>query len=133
MKGTAERLKRDNFIENNFRHNISFHSQINFTINKGYSQHILPTLVKQNKQYDFIYVDASHRADDTFVDAYYAARMLKKGGLLIFDDYAWKDPNNLHVNESPQLGVDMFCNLYDKVFQVIHVGYQVFIVKKESL
>ena len=129
MGGTAERLKDEDFIYNNFTHNISFHSHINFNINKGYSQHILPTLVEQDKQYDFIYVDASHRADDTFVDAYYAHKILKPGGLIIFDDFGWKDPNAPHPVSSPELGIRMFFSMYDNLYTLITQNYQIGAIK----
>jgi hypothetical protein len=128
MEGTKERLGGDNFIENNFRHNISFFPHIDFNIYKGYSQQILPTF-KTEEKYDFIYIDASHRADDTFVDAYYAHKLLKKGGILIFDDYGWKDPKDLHPVNSPQLGIEVFNTMYDKEFQLIFKGYQVVFTK----
>ncbi len=91
MVGTASRLEGDkSFIETNFEHNISFFKdRISFNIHKGYSQHELPKLVEAGKQYDFIYIDASHQSDDTFVDGYFANKMLKKGGLIIFDDFGW--------------------------------------------
>jgi predicted O-methyltransferase YrrM len=127
MTQTKELLEKSNFIEDNFRHNISFHPNVNFTIYKGYSQLILPTL--KNKEYDFIYIDASHRADDTFVDAYFAFKMLKKGGMIIFDDYLWKDPNNLHLVNSPQLGIEIFNTMYDKELTIIFNGYQVGFIK----
>ena len=127
MEQTKELLKKSNFIEDNFRHNISFYPNVNFTIHKGYSQLILPTL--KNKEFDFIYIDASHRADDTFVDAYFALKMLKKGGIIIFDDYRWKDPNNLHPVNSPQLGIEIFNTMYDKELTIIFGGYQVGFIK----
>jgi len=116
------------YIENNFKHNISYHPNIKFNIYKGYSQKILPTL-PQIETYDFIYIDASHRADDTFVDAYYANKMLKSGGILIFDDFGWKDPQNLHPVNSPQLGVEVFNTMYNDYYSVIFQGYQVFFIK----
>lgn len=128
MEQTKELLEKDNFIENNFRHNISFHPNVNFTIHKGYSQSVLPTF--QGKEYDFIYIDASHRADDTFVDGYYALKMLKKGGIIIFDDFGWKDPNNMHPANSPQLGIEVFNSIYDTELSLIFHGYQVGFAKK---
>jgi hypothetical protein len=128
MEGTKDRLSQDNFIENNFTHNISFFDRIKFQIHKGYSQEVLPQLVK-DKQYDFVYIDASHRADDTFVDAYYAHKALKPGGLLIFDDYGWKDPKDLHEVNSPQAGVDMFWKLYNREYQLVFNGYQMGFLK----
>lgn len=128
MEGTKERLNQDNFIENNFRHNISFFPHIEFNIQKGYSQQILPTFEVKEK-YDFIYIDASHRADDTFVDAYFAHKLLKKGGILIFDDFGWKDPKDLHHVNSPQLGIEVFNTMYDQEYQLLYKGYQVVFLK----
>ena len=124
MLGTKERLEEDNFIENNFNHNISFFPSINFNTFKGFSQEILPKW-KCGEKYDLIYIDASHRADDTLVDAYYAHRMLKEGGIIIFDDYGWKDPTNLHPVNSPQLGIDVFYNMYSENYNMVLKGYQV--------
>jgi len=129
MVGTADRLKEDNFIESNFMHNISFHPNVNFKIHKGYSQKILPTF-EEKETYDFIYIDASHRADDTFVDAYYCHKLLKPGGLIIFDDLGWKDPNNLHVANSPEFGISIFYEMYNQNYDLIFSGYQAGLVKK---
>lgn len=117
------------YIEDNFKHNISFHTNIKFNIHKGYSQKILPTFPLV-ETYDFIYIDASHRADDTFVDAYYAHKMLNSGGILIFDDFGWKDPKNMHPVNSPQLGVEIFNTMYDEYYSLIFRGYQVGFIKK---
>ncbi len=124
MENAKEQLEKENFIENNFLHNISFFDRINFQIHKGYSQLILPTL-PQKEKYDLIYIDASHKADDTFVDAYYAHKMLKVGGILIFDDYGWIDPTNTHISNSPGLGIEVFGTMYDNQYNVILKGYQV--------
>ena len=114
-------------VLNTFKHNISFHSgKVNFDISRGYSQQILPQLVSKKKQYDFIYIDASHRADDTFVDAYYANKILKPGGLLIFDDFAWKDPKRSHPVESPELGIRQFFTMYsEETYKMLFAGYQI--------
>jgi len=130
MKGTKERLDEDDFIEDNFKHNISFFNpwEINFNIHKGFSQVILPTFPKEEK-YDFIYIDASHRSDDTFIDAYYAHNLLKKGGLLIFDDFGWKDPNDDSKVNSPQVGITMFYEFYQKEYYISFQEYQVGLIK----
>ena len=129
MTGTKERLEQENFIENNFMHNISFFENVEFQIHKGFSQRILPTFPEQEK-YDFIYIDASHRADDTFVDAYYAHKLLKPGGLIIFDDYLWQDPTDLHASNSPKLGVEVFNTMYEREYQLVYSAYQVGMIKK---
>ena len=129
MENTLSKLKDDNFIENNFKHNISFFPHIKFNIHKGYSQKILPTFEFVGK-YDFIYIDASHRADDTFVDAYYANKLLKKNGLLIFDDFGWKDPKNPHLSNSPELGIRFFQTIYENEYHKLFDGYQIGLIKK---
>lgn len=114
-------------ILNTFKHNVSFHSdRVNFEIFREYSQQALPKLVSEKKQYDFIYIDASHRADDTFVDAYYANKLLKVGGLIIFDDFGWKDPNKPHLVDSPELGIRQFFTMYDEQeYRLLFSGYQI--------
>jgi predicted O-methyltransferase YrrM len=37
--------------------------------------------------FDWVYVDGSHEADDTFLDGELAWRLARKGAILIFDDY----------------------------------------------
>jgi len=128
MWKVKENLEKNDFIWDNFTHNISFFPHINFNLNRGFSQKVLPTMEGEEK-YDLIYIDASHRADDTLVDAYYAKNMLKKGGILIFDDYGWKDPKNLHPSNSPELGINIFNTMYDNEFQVLFKGYQVGFLK----
>jgi len=130
MQGTKDRLAQDNFIFNNFKHNISFHSGVDFTIYQNISQLQLPKLIEQDKKYDFIYVDASHRSDDTLVDAYYSHQLLSPGGMIIFDDYGWKDPKQSHVVCSPMLGIQVFFNFYDEFYDIIMQGYQIGAIKK---
>ena len=55
--------------------------------------------------------------------------MLKVNGLLIFDDYGWKDPKNLHPSNSPELGVNVFDIMYNQEFTQIFKGYQVGYIK----
>lgn len=130
MAGTAERLTESDFIYKNFSDNIKHHPNINFNIHKGTSQQILPSLLEKNKQYDFIYVDASHRSDDTFVDGYFAHKMLRPGGLLIFDDFSWKDPNHTHPVYSPEAGIRFFHIMYNEHYDILGEGYQISLIKK---
>jgi hypothetical protein len=130
MSRTAKRLSEDDFIYNNFIHNISFYPDINFNINKGFSQYILPDLEKKGNKYDFIYIDASHRSDDTFIDAYYAHKMLNSKGLLIFDDFEWQDPKQPNLVDSPKFGIRSFYTMYEDLYDVIFKGYQLVLIKK---
>jgi predicted O-methyltransferase YrrM len=47
----------------------------------------LSQLIKENEQFDFIYVDGSHELLDVLTDAVMAFKVLKKGGVMLFDDY----------------------------------------------
>jgi len=53
---------------------------------KGKSTDVLPTLPKR-KTYDLIYIDGDHSYEGALYDAMNAYPLLKKGGVLIFDDY----------------------------------------------
>tara|TARA_Y100000385_G_C12795409_1_gene509486 strand:+ start:74 stop:697 length:624 start_codon:yes stop_codon:yes gene_type:complete len=130
MERTAKGLLENDFIYDNFNHNISFYPDISFNIDRGFSQYILPKLEKQGNKYDFIYIDASHRADDTFMDAYYSHKMLNSKGLLIFDDFGWKDPNQPHKINSPQLGIEVFFTMYGDLYDLVYQGYQIAAIKK---
>ncbi len=130
MVGTSTRLEAEiSSLEENFRHNISFFPDISFIVHKGYSQKILPQF-SEEKKYDLIYIDASHRSDDTLVDAYFAHKLLKPGGMLIFDDFLWKDPKDMSPINSPELGIRMFMSLYADQYDVLFEGYQVGLIKK---
>ena len=82
--------------------------------------------------FDWLYIDGSHRADDTFLDAELAWRLANKGAIFIFDDYLWND----HPQDSPQHpkpGIDAFMKLHEKEFEVIHSGYQMILRKKQKM
>ena len=59
------------------------------TIKEGRSGEVLRTLPLRH--YDVIYVDGSHTARDVLQDAVLGWGLLKRGGLMIFDDYLWVD------------------------------------------
>lgn len=50
------------------------------------SYQILPKLLESDLRFDLIYIDGSHLFEDTFVDACFASRLLKVGGIMLFDD-----------------------------------------------
>lgn len=79
------------------------------------------------ESFDIIYIDGSHSADDVLEDAILSWRLLKEGGLLIFDDYAWVMP--YEEAGKPKLAIDIFNKIYGKHFVVVHCGYQVIMRK----
>ncbi len=63
------------------------------------------------------------------MDAYYAHKMLNPKGVLIFDDFGWKDPNQPHPVNSPELGIQLFFNMYENLYNIILQGYQIAAIK----
>ncbi|KAH7882102.1 glycosyltransferase family 8 protein [Phlebopus sp. FC_14] len=61
--------------------------------------------------FDWIYVDGSHRADDTLLDAELAWRLARPGCVFIFDDYNW-DVQPVESPEHPRRGIDGFLALH---------------------
>ncbi len=53
---------------------------------QDYSEFLLPRLVCEGRVFDFVFIDGGHRFDNVFVDLFYANRLLKPGGVVVFDD-----------------------------------------------
>jgi predicted O-methyltransferase YrrM len=78
----------------------------------------------QDKQYDFIYVDASHDKDWVLFDTIYSFNLLKVDGLMILDDYGWGQC---------AVGIDAFLNCYDSRIEVFYKQWQVMLTKLSDL
>ena len=50
----------------------------------------LPTLLKQSKKFDFIYIDGWHTIDYVLLDIFYCDKLLKPGGIMAFNDCGWR-------------------------------------------
>lgn len=88
---------------------------------RGRTQDVLPSLLRENRQYDFFYIDASHVARDVLFDACLCFRMAKKGSVIIFDDYGldWNLPDL-----TCKVGVDAFLAAHAQHCRVIGGKYQ---------
>lgn len=80
--------------------------------------------------YDCIYIDGSHTAPDVLSDAVMYFHLLKKGGLMIFDDYIWEEPGMKDL-DTPQPAIDAFLMIYDRKIEVLYKGIQVILRKKK--
>lgn len=78
--------------------------------------------------YHFVYIDGSHTAKDVLTDACMAWPLLKKGGIVVFDDYLWGDPRD--VLHRPKVAIDAFCNIFAEEVDIVHMGYQLIVRKK---
>jgi len=54
----------------------------------------LTSLLRQGRRFDFVFIDGDHRFDACFVDMCIVNRLLRPGGVVLFDD-TWLDAVNL--------------------------------------
>ncbi|KAJ7675793.1 glycosyltransferase family 8 protein [Mycena polygramma] len=84
--------------------------------------------------YDWIYIDGSHEAADTFLDGELSWRLAKKGSIIIFDDYHWpaEPEGNIH---HPKRGIDAFLLLHQDEFDLLSdpSDYQIILRKKSEM
>lgn len=109
--------------------------KVDLIVHKGFSDEYLPRLLSEgNKNYfDFIYIDGSHRASDVLFDAVLAFKLLKVGGIMVFDDYLW-GTKSLEGNKFfniPKAAIDAFVNIhFTKLIIHRYSLYQLFIEKQ---
>ncbi len=101
------------------------------TTNIDYSQVALRKLPLDS--FDIVYIDGSHDESDVFEDAALSWRLLKEGGILIFDDYRWvrHGPGQDPI-ASPKVAIDGFYRSFERQLEVIHNSYQLLLRKKNS-
>jgi len=61
-------------------------------------------------------------------DALLTWRLVKVGGILIFDDYGYQFPGGV-TETPPKTAIDAFLHIFQAKLRLIHQGYQVFIEK----
>jgi len=82
--------------------------------------------------FDLIYVDGSHDRDDVLIDSILAWRLLKVGGVIIWDDYdlfTYMGDQFAYQDQNPKPAVDVFLSWHVDEMSILHKEYQV-IVKK---
>jgi predicted O-methyltransferase YrrM len=95
------------------------------TMIKGKSQVTLRSLPFDS--FDIIYIDGSHTAPDVLLDAALSWDLLRKGGIMIFDDYMWeweKPPQ-----ERPKIAIEAFLRIFKNELEILHQEYQIIIKK----
>ncbi|HKK41202.1 MAG TPA: class I SAM-dependent methyltransferase [Bacteroidales bacterium] len=95
---------------------------------KSHSAKALADLFQEKSEFDLIYVDGAHDALNVIVDASLCWRMLRDGGVIIFDDYFWFSGEN---SKNVLHAVNAFLNLIEGQFKVLGVYHQV-VLKKLS-
>jgi predicted O-methyltransferase YrrM len=122
-KNNVERIFYENLIKSGLREKV--------TAIKGDSAFVLINLLKQNKTYDFIYVDGSHKAIDCYTDCLLSWQMLNLNGIMAIDDYLYKI-SKTNEFENVQKGVEHFLEKIKGQYIILVNGYRLFIKKVVS-
>jgi cephalosporin hydroxylase len=116
-----------------------FNNNIQSTINKIYDNKVtiykykglslvglcelILTTKTPDQFFDLIYIDGSHQAADVLSDAVLSFRLLKLGGVLIFDDYRvrWTSEidRELCLYNYPRIAIDAFWDVHKNKLQEI--------------
>jgi len=88
-----------------------------------------------NEYFDFIYIDGNHDEKAVIKDAISSFRILKKGGIIAFDDYLLgirypDSPGSKAMNGSAKRAIDYFVDVFKDEIEVIYKDYQLWIRKK---
>jgi predicted O-methyltransferase YrrM len=83
--------------------------------------------IKDDKKFDFIYIDGFHLLLDCYSDLILSWEILEKGGILAIDDYYYKKDEN--IIESPFEAVNHFMKKYNGQYKTLFMGYRVFLEK----
>lgn len=76
-----------NIAEAGFDPIVSFHPEP--------SELLLPRLVAEGRRIDLAFIDGLHRFDQAMVEFYYVNRLLRPGGIVLFDDAARRGVNRV--------------------------------------
>ena len=82
---------------------------------------------ERSNLFNFIYIDADHTTVGVLMDAELSWPLLKKGGIMAFDDYTWGA--HLPPHKRPKLGIDLFLERHLGEYEVLVANAQVWIKK----
>ena len=95
---------------------------------RGYSDELMHTY--QPNTFDFIYIDGDHHSSTVYRDAEDAHKLIKKGGIIAFDDYLWNRDAATEI--TPRPAIDEFLLKYRDKYKVLTHSYQVWIQKNDN-
>jgi SAM-dependent methyltransferase len=118
-------------IEDAFDHNVALVDAERTRKLVGETHRVLPGLVADGEQFDLVYVDASHIAVDVLVDAGLAWKLLRPGGIAIFDDYGLVPPGEDPL-EHPQPAIKAFVDLVAGAAEIVDRDRQLILRKRAA-
>jgi tetratricopeptide (TPR) repeat protein/capsular polysaccharide biosynthesis protein len=126
---TAKITCIDLYFQEHFKGNIAKTGVADKVIElEGYSQDLLVTLASDF--YDISYVDGCHKPTSALQDAILSWRLVKVGGLMIFDDYEFTFPDS--PEDDTKIGIDVFLEMFGSQLEVVHKGYQLIVKKTDN-
>jgi predicted O-methyltransferase YrrM len=111
---------RERLLQNIGEHPRSSYIDIKFGISENELQRI------SYNSADLIYIDGSHEAKDVLLDGLMCYKIVKPGGIIIFDDYQLEEPL-YYESLQPSIGIDAFLSVID--CEVLHKGWQIIVRK----
>jgi predicted O-methyltransferase YrrM len=98
---------------------IILYRETSFSFYEKYSSEYL-------NKFDFIYIDGDHRPESVYKDAINCFSLCKEGGLILFDDYEWREQI---PHKSTKIGIDKFLSEFSGRYDIIKQNYQILIQK----
>ena len=86
----------------------------------------LRKLSDNNREFDYIYIDGLHEGTHILIDAIQSFKLLKKKGIIIFDDFMQHDKSLLHKSYQ---GIYFFLKLFKKQLKILYFQ-NILVVKK---
>ena len=127
-------------VEKRFHHNIEVARNIRarngfpecqVELVKSFSDSALANLFCMGLKADLVYIDGSHQAPDVLCDLVLGWRLLTPGGVLIADDYPWKEHDPADILRCPKIAIDAFTQIYfNKLNYIPAHNWQVYLQKK---
>jgi len=128
-------------VEARFDHNVSkaisaVPNRVRLVKHRDQSHRALACLINQGLEnsFDFAYIDGSHQAPDVLIDAVLSFKLVRTGGILVFDDYLWAEEQG-HLTDplrSPKLAIDSFVNVNIRKLEVFYSRSGQLVVRKTS-
>lgn len=109
----------DNTEENVSKEKIILFRESSFSFYQNYSTDYL-------NKFDFIYIDGDHRPESVYKDAINCFPLCKEGGLILFDDYEWREQI---PHKSTKIGIDKFLSEFHGRYDILKQNYQILIQK----
>ena len=86
----------------------------------------LRKLSDNNREFDYIYIDGLHEGTHILIDAIQSFKLLKRKGIIIFDDFMQHDKSLLHKSYQ---GIYCFLKLFKKHLKILYFQ-NILVVKK---